>query len=207
MQHERDEQLETASYQKSTKRSAALKKTKSAAKILNSAMKIEDESMMKIPPLDITDPDVSKALAGYNIVSPRKNSPAKVKPGQMNIFNPGVLKTLDFSQVYDGPLSVERRTAGEIEDLSQDTITMRNTDLSKKTQDVQAEFAKLMEEMSNRRGVGGRAMPILDDDWEEYKTANEKKHKSPTKRLISLKNSTWDHKKRISHGISKGDYS
>jgi hypothetical protein len=36
---------------------------------------------------------------------------------------------------------------------------------------------------------------------------NERKHKSPTKRLINHKNSTWDHKKRISTGIAQGQYS
>mmetsp|Transcript_21709 Transcript_21709/g.33445 ORF Transcript_21709/g.33445 Transcript_21709/m.33445 type:complete len:113 (+) Transcript_21709:1575-1913(+) len=35
----------------------------------------------------------------------------------------------------------------------------------------------------------------------------ERKHKSPTKRLINLKNSTCEHKKRITRGIQKGEYS
>jgi hypothetical protein len=63
-----------------------------------------------------------------------------------------------------------------------------------------------MQEMVNRR-QGGRQVPV-DEIWDGfYNPKQEKRHKSPTKRLISLKNSTWDHKKRISDNISKGDYS
>jgi hypothetical protein len=36
---------------------------------------------------------------------------------------------------------------------------------------------------------------------------SDKKHKSPTKRLISHKNSTVDHKTRISKTMNKGEYS
>ena len=40
-----------------------------------------------------------------------------------------------------------------------------------------------------------------------YLPAREKKHKSPTKRLIDQKNSIWEHKKRISKGLVRGEYS
>jgi hypothetical protein len=35
----------------------------------------------------------------------------------------------------------------------------------------------------------------------------EKKHESPTRRLISLKNSTFEHKKVMHDNIQRGDYS
>jgi hypothetical protein len=44
--------------------------------------------------------------------------------------------------------------------------------------------------------------PIIDGIMD--RPYNERKHKSPTKRLINHKNSTWDHKKRISTGIAQG---
>lgn len=44
------------------------------------------------------DPELSKALAreiyvdsNINVVSPSRNSPGKVKPGQMNLFNPAAM--------------------------------------------------------------------------------------------------------------------
>jgi len=40
-----------------------------------------------------------------------------------------------------------------------------------------------------------------------YLPGQERKHKSPTKRLISHKNSTWEHKKKIHTGIARGEYS
>jgi hypothetical protein len=46
-------------------------------------------------------PDINRALARemyiestVNVVSPGKNSPAKIKPGQMNLFNPKGQKNL-----------------------------------------------------------------------------------------------------------------
>lgn len=52
------------------------------------------------------------------------------------------------------------------------------------------------------------AMPKVDDILDGYYVPGpERKHKSPTKRLIKHKDSTWAHKKRIHTGIRKGDYS
>ena len=67
-----------------------------------------------------------------------------------------------------------------------------------------------MNEMVARRNYGGpqpilnypEGDPIIDGIMD--KPYNERKHKSPTKRLINHKNSTWDHKKRISTGIAQG---
>ena len=42
---------------------------------------------------------------------------------------------------------------------------------------------------------------------EYYDTENPEKHTSPTKRLITLKNSTQDHKKAMKSNINKADYS
>mmetsp|Transcript_2308 Transcript_2308/g.3948 ORF Transcript_2308/g.3948 Transcript_2308/m.3948 type:complete len:204 (+) Transcript_2308:1098-1709(+) len=86
---------------------------------------------------------------------------------------------------------------------------MRNTDLQRKTEDVQKQFEKLMNEMVSRR-TGGKidvAGMASDDMQNMYAGGCERKHKSPTKRLISHKNSTWEHKKRIYTGIMKEEYS
>ena len=40
-----------------------------------------------------------------------------------------------------------------------------------------------------------------------YMPGPERKHKSPTKRLIAHKDSAWSHKKRIHNNIRKSDYS
>ena len=58
-------------------------------------------------------------------------------------------------------------------------------------------------------GLGANApMPRVDDILDGYYMPGpERKHKSPTKRLIKHKDSTWTHKKRIATGIHKGDYS
>ena len=63
-----------------------------------------------------------------------------------------------------------------------------------------------MQEIVSKRGIVnvGKADEIWDDF---YNPGSEKKHKSPTKRLISLKNSTVDHKQMISTGINKSGYS
>ena len=63
-----------------------------------------------------------------------------------------------------------------------------------------------MQEMVSKRD--GNTVAKLDHIWDEfYNRGNERKHKSPTRRLINLKNSTSEHKKRISTSIQKGQYS
>jgi hypothetical protein len=56
-----------------------------------------------------------------------------------------------------------------------------------------------MNEMVNRRSRFELAgLPDMDEIVADLEfPTRERKHKSPTKRLIALKNSTWDHKKRI----------
>jgi len=74
-----------------------------------------------------------------------------------------------------------------------------------------------MSEMVNRRSGAGFGAPtstanqyinstvdILDG---YYMPGPERKHKSPTRRLINHKNSTAVHKQRISQGLHKGEYS
>ena len=90
---------------------------------------------------------------------------------------------------------------------------IRNNRLQQKTQNVQNEFESLMNEMVNRRVTGGGtdivgALPTAEyllDGY--YLPGPERKHKSPTRRMIQHKNSTWDHKARIQNTISKGQYS
>lgn len=51
-------------------------------------------------------------------------------------------------------------------------------------------------------------MPRVDDILDGYYMPGpERKHKSPTKRLIKHKDSAWSHKKRIHNNIHKSDYS
>jgi hypothetical protein len=66
-----------------------------------------------------------------------------------------------------------------------------------------------MNEMVGRRSrFDFTSLPDVDELVDGYQLPNqERKHKSPTKRLIALKNSTCDHKKRISVGILKEGYS
>ena len=66
---------------------------------------------------------------------------------------------------------------------------MRNADLQEKTAAVQKEFEQLMSEMVNRRqgGMGATVDPIhsMDDILDGYYMPGpERKHKSPTRRLI-----------------------
>jgi hypothetical protein len=77
---------------------------------------------------------------------------------------------------------------------------MRNQDLQKKTEDVQNEFDMLMNEMNSRRNAGMGITNLSNDTGivdDFYAPGSDKKHKSPTRRLIKHKNSTWEHKKRI----------
>lgn len=83
--------------------------------------------------------------------------------------------------------------------------------MQKKTQAVQEQFEKLMNEMSERRDGAKRKVfnaqaidQILDG---YYEPGPERKHKSPTKRLVQHKNSTTKHKQRIQDTLHKGDYS
>ena len=69
-----------------------------------------------------------------------------------------------------------------------------------------------MQEIFSRRkegyGLSNVKIPNSDSVIDEfYAPGSDKKHKSPTRRLISLKNSTLEHKKRISTNIVKGEYS
>ena len=73
------------------------------------------------------------------------------------------------------PQRVERQPSTEkIEvDITHDRIAMRNTDLQKKTEDLQAEFDTIMDELVNlRSGLMGRGR--IDDIWDDfYKPGSE----------------------------------
>lgn len=88
---------------------------------------------------------------------------------------------------------------------------MKNPEIQQKTDEVQKEFEKLMGEIVHRRQFGGiasRTIPQIDDILDGYYMPGpERKHKSPTRRLINHKNSTTEHKKKIATGINKGEYS
>jgi len=66
-----------------------------------------------------------------------------------------------------------------------------------------------MSEMVNRRqgGMGASVDPIgsMDDVLDGYyQPGPERKHKSPTRRLIQHKDSTWEHKNKIRESVYKG---
>lgn len=77
----------------------------------------------------------------------------------------------------------------------------KNTLLKKKTEDIQNEFDVLMSELVNRRGKAaaeeimniGDHMGEMIDNY--HMPGPAKRHSSPTKRLISMKNSALEHKK------------
>lgn len=180
------------------------------------------------------DPEVNRAIARelyvnstVNVVNPSsRKSPSKVKPGQMNLFNPKgqnieASVRYDLTEAKDGspvlnmsPSRINASSIANIQSIFRDDggqTEIRNVDLRKKTEAVMQEFEQIMNEMVARRngGMGANApMPRVDDILDGYYMPGpERKHKSPTKRLIKHKDSTWTHKKRIQQGIRKGDYS
>ena len=125
-------------------------------------------------------------------------------------------ETRDGSSIVNlSPSRTNRSSIVNIQGIFKDEggqAEIRNTDLRKKTEEVQKEFEQIMNEMVARRnggmGVTNAPMPRVDDILDGYYMPGpERKHKSPTKRLIKHKDSTWAHKKRIQNGIRKGEYS
>lgn len=112
------------------------------------------------------DPEVSRALARelyieetVNVVNPgKRGSPGKVKPGQMNLFNPAGQKNLEISYGGGSPGRTNRSFLGSVQNIlasdGPDRVRMRNADLQKKTEEVQNEFDQLMNEMNQRRNAG-----------------------------------------------------
>ena len=126
-----------------------------------------------------------------------------------------VTETRDGSTIINAsPGRTNRSSIANIQGIFKDEggqAEIRNTDLRRKTEEVQREFEQIMNEMVARRnGAAGSpdVVPRVDDILDGYYMPGpERKHKSPTKRLIKHKDSTWAHKKRIYTGIRKGDYS
>jgi hypothetical protein len=70
-----------------------------------------------------------------------------------------------------------------------------NPELEEKTSAIQDEFERLMSEMAaNRSKRDADNLYTVIDEF-HGKGPNDSKHSSPTKRLISLKNTTTTHKK------------
>ena len=85
---------------------------------------------------------------------------------------------------------------------------LMNKELEQKTREVQSEFDRLMEDMMNNRHKREAGDDFYDVMNEYYgRGEDDEKHASPTKRLISLKNSTSDHKKVMAKNIQRGEYS
>ena len=92
--------------------------------------------------------------------------------------------------------------------LGDDGTSIRDKDLREATEDVQREFDQLMNEMVNsRRGNVGMINQVNSVMAEVYRPEPMRKHKSPTKHLINQVNSLTEHKKRISRGLHRGEYS
>lgn len=175
------------------------------------------------------DPEVNRAIARelyvdstVNVVNPGSKSAGKVVPGRMNLFNPKGQKNLAVSVSKRSLEEIKQENDEEFETSKISHIQgiyndeggrskMRNIDLQKKTEAVQNEFEKLMNEMVNIRsgGAGSNLNPAAIDDILDgyYMPGPERKHKSPTKRLINLKNSTTTHKQRIQNNLQRGEYS
>lgn len=81
-----------------------------------------------------------------------------------------------------------------------------NPELDSKTNALQDEFEILMEEMQrNRVKRDAENLYTVIDEF-HGKGPNDQKHSSPTKRLISLKNTTSEHKKEMSKFQTTQDY-
>lgn len=179
-----------------------------------------------VSPVRVTSPgrreqiptEVNRALARelyvdqiVNVVDPssRRSGGGKVVPGQMNLFHPKPLKRqssskkgLDSSGVGEPSTRANINQLQEIyNDEAGPRTKMRNPELQMKTEAIQKEFEDLMQEMVSRRsGVQNVAVePATADQVLDtyYLPGPERRHKSPTRRLINHKNSTTDHKKRI----------
>ena len=62
--------------------------------------------------------------------------------------------------------------------------------------------------MLNRRsGSPAKTASVIEAFDGDIYLNKERKHKSPTKRLINQKNSLWEHKKRIYTQLPRGQYS
>jgi len=103
-------------------------------------------------------PELNRALARelyiestVNVVNAGgKNSPSKIRPGQMNLFNPKGQKSLTYQ-----PRSPQKQEETDPTERSVDKIKsifndeggkgkIRNEDLQKKTEAIQKEFEDLM---------------------------------------------------------------
>lgn len=165
------------------------------------------------------DDDVNKGLAREmyidsqcNVVNPRDGSPGRVKPGQMNVFQP--MRPLgDYYRDQATSINLEKVEQEYGATAGKDRNLLRNQVLNDKTVKVQLEFEKLMNEMVKRRngalGLNSQDLPGIEEILDAGLVAlgDAKKHKSPVKRLIDHKNSTTKHKQRVFDGVSRGEYS
>ena len=98
-----------------------------------------------------------------------------------------------------------------ITDMQRSKSPIKNPYYQKQTQGMQNEFDQVMEELVDIR-TGATAVVQTNDMVEDvldgfYLAGSQKKHISPTKRLINQKNSTVVHKQKILNTMSRGRYS
>jgi hypothetical protein len=132
----------------------------------------------------------------------------------MNLFNPRGQNNLIAYQPPKGEeIDPTERSVEKIRTIFNDEGgkgRIRNEDLQKKTEAIQKEFEDLMQEMVGMRTgtYSTTALTNLDDILDGYYMPGpERKHKSPTRRLINHKNSTTAHKKRVATDLERGEYS
>jgi len=132
-----------------------------------------------------------------NVVGGGRKSP--IKRGGMNMFVPSRLTAADLltelAVDIDGNVGVlsspskyysprKASWAYNIEDLAP-PAGMKSSTLREKTEAVQREFDRLAEEMINRRsGSPTKLSGIIEAFDGDIYLQKERKHKSPTKRLI-----------------------
>lgn len=97
-----------------------------------------------------------------------------------------------------------------VEQVMSSPNKFKNPELERATAALQAEFDALLREGVSSRKIDHQTMSpsrqiARDDDIEAFYTVmnemrandNHKRHKSPTRRLIDQKNSTWEHKQLL----------
>lgn len=172
--------------------------------------------------LDPYSSDYHKAFARemyydqmVNIVRPGKGSPKKIRHGGMNLFaakgqslRRGA-NNITVDDVITGPSTYTTRLSEKwgVLQLGDGATGIRDKNLREATEDVQRQFDALMNDMVNRRSGINKIHEVHSIMEAVYRPEPMRKHKSPTKHLINQVNSLTEHKKRISRGLHRGEYS
>ncbi len=92
--------------------------------------------------------------------------------------------------------------------MNRTNTKFHNHKLNEHCDAVEEEFQKLLQEMDDGRDKRGETDNFYVCMDEYYgRGVNDKKHDSPTKRLMTMKNTACEHKKIMSENIQRGEYS